>query len=489
MEIELLEIKNFLSEIAPFDDLPEDALNELVHNIEIRYFRAETPILSSGGDIDSLYVIRSGVVEVYRRSGKLYNRMTEKQIFGQLGLFMNNKVRFPVVAIEDTLAYCIPAELFHRYCDEYEVFADFMEVEGTQRLNQAISEREGDLTQSKVKTLITRPAVIVDQDTSITDTAACMKEESVSAVLVANSTNDSDEEEDIEPFVGIITDRDLCTRVLAEKIDPATSISEVVSPSLYYLDSNAYVYEAMMTMLRYNINHLPIMEKGQAIGIISNTDLLRHESQSSLLIVNSIFKQNTVEELVVVAEQVKDCFVRMVQEEANSHMVGSAMAVIGRSFKQRLAELAEEKLGAAPIPYCLLALGSMARDEQLIVTDQDNALILDESYDPKLHNDYFEQFSQFICDGLAACGYTYCTGDIMATNPEWRKTLTEWKETFADWIDNPNPKALLNSSIFFDLDGVYGRTKWAEQLYSFVVQRARKNNVFLGALAHTAGLR
>ncbi len=262
-----------------------------------------------------------------------------------------------------------------------------------------------------------------------------------------------------------------------------------MSPSLYYIDGNAYVYEAMMTMLRYNINHLPVMNKGEAIGIISNTDLLRHESQNSLLIVNSIFQQNSVEDLAVIAGQVKDCFVRMVQEEANSHMVGSAMAVIGRSFKQRLAELAEEKLGTAPIPYCLLALGSMARDEQLIVTDQDNALILDESYDPKLHNDYFEQFSHFICDGLAACGYTYCTGDIMATNPEWRKTLTEWKETFADWIDNPNPKALLNSSIFFDLDGVYGRTKWADQLYSFVVQRARKNNVFLGALAHTAGLR
>ncbi|MDP8052140.1 DUF294 nucleotidyltransferase-like domain-containing protein [Pasteurella atlantica] len=490
MEIELLEIKNFLAQLAPFDELPEEALNELAHNIEIRYFRAETPILTYNADIDSLYVMRSGVVEVYRRSGKLYNRMTEGQIFGQMGLFMNNKVRFPVTAIEDTLAYCIPAEIFHRYCNDYEVFADFMEVEGTQRLNQVISNSENDLTQSKVKTLITRPAVIVDQNTSITDTAACMKEENVSAVLIANSAiKETNEDDDIDPFVGIITDRDLCTRVLAEKIDPATSISEVVSPSLYCLDGNAYVYEAMMTMLRYNINHLPIMNKGEAIGIISNTDLLRHESQNSLLIVNSIFQQNSIEELAIIAGQVKDCFVRMVQEEANSHMVGSAMAVIGRSFKQRLAELAEEKLGTAPIPYCLLALGSMARDEQLIVTDQDNALILDESYDPKLHNDYFEQFSHFICDGLAACGYTYCTGDIMATNPEWRKTLSEWKETFADWIDNPNPKALLNSSIFFDLDGVYGRTKWAEQLYSFVVQRARKNNVFLGALAHTAGLR
>ena len=155
-------------------------------------------------------------------------------------------------------------------------------------------------------------------------------------------------------------------------------------------------------------------------------------------------------------------------EDANAHMVGRAMSVIGSSFKQRLAELAEQELGPAPIPYCLLAMGSMARDEQLIVTDQDNALILDNSYDPALHGEYFAQFAKFICDGLAECGYTYCTGDIMATNPEWRKTRSEWEECFANWIDDPTPERLLNSSIFFDLLGVHGRVKWAEQLLSLI---------------------
>jgi CBS domain-containing protein len=74
----------------------------------------------------------------------------------------------------------------------------------------------------------------------------------------------------------------------------------------------------------------------------------------------------------------------------------------------------------------------------------------------------------------------------MATNPIWRMTRKEWEECFADWIDNPNPKALLNSSIFFDLDGVHGRLKWAEQLSSFIVRRARKNNRFLACLARNA---
>jgi CBS domain-containing protein len=122
----------------------------------------------------------------------------------------------------------------------------------------------------------------------------------------------------------------------------------------------------------------------------------------------------------------------------------------------------------------------------LVVTDQDNALILDESYDAVQHGEYFTRFSAFLCDGLAACDYAYCTGDIMATNPKWRKTLSQWKECFGDWIDNPQPEALLNSSIFFDLDGVCGHTKWANQLRRFIRTRATKNNKFLACLAGNA---
>jgi len=176
----------------------------------------------------------------------------------------------------------------------------------------------------------------------------------------------------------------------------------------------------------------------------------------------------------------------MVNEDANSHMVGRAMSEIGRSFKQRLLELAEEKFGPPPVPYCFLALGSMARDEQLIVTDQDNAIILDNSYRQSQHGGYFAKLAEYVCDGLADCGYRYCSGNIMATNPEFRKTRSQWEDCFADWIDNPNPQALLNCSIFFDLAGVYGRVKWAEQLNAFILRRARKNNRFLACLARNA---
>ncbi|MEJ2764943.1 DUF294 nucleotidyltransferase-like domain-containing protein [Photobacterium sp. MCCC 1A19761] len=487
MEAEQLEILSFISQFPPFDNLPEETLRQVALEIEVSYYRADTMILHFGDEIHDLYLIRSGAVEIYRRKGELYNRIDQGALFGQMGLLMNNRVRMPAKAIEDTLIYCIPESVFNNLYDEFDTFADFVEVEDSARLRSVVSTQTeaNDLTTSKVKTLLTREPLMISKDESIQTAAKTMAEENTSSLLITDPVAGEDEE-DHEPLVGIITDRDLCTRVLASGIDVSTPVSEVMTSEVISLDHNAYVFEAMLTMLRYNVHHLPVLRNKQPIGIIGLTDIVRYESQNSLLLVSAIFKQQSVEDLQQLSEQVKDCFVRLVNEDANSHMVGSAMAVIGRSFKQRLLELAEEKFGPPPIPYCFLALGSMARDEQLIVTDQDNALILDNSYNAEKHGAYFAELAKFVCDGLAACGYSYCTGNIMATNPEWRKTRLEWETCFADWIDNPKPQALLNSSIFFDLDGVYGREKWAEQLNSFIIRRARKNNRFLACLARNA---
>ncbi|HHF3148422.1 TPA: DUF294 nucleotidyltransferase-like domain-containing protein [Vibrio diabolicus] len=487
MEAEQLEVLNFISQYPPFDDLPEEQLKKIALNAEVAYFRQGTEILNFGDTIRDLYMVRSGAVEIYRRKGELYNRIDAGGLFGQMGLLMNNRVRMPAKAIEDTLVYCIPEDIFNELCDEFENFADYMELEDSARLRSAISSRSesNDFTTAKARKILARDPVTLEATASIQEAAILMAEENVTSLLIVRPAEELTEEDD-EQLLGILTDRDLCIRVLAQGIDTNIPVSEVMSYDVVSLDYNAYVFEAMLTMLRYNVHHLPILKDKKPIGIIGMTDIVRYESQNSLLLVSSIFQQNSVEDLKQVSEQVKDCFVRMVNEDANAHMIGRAMSVIGSSFKQRLAELAEQELGPAPIPYCLVAMGSMARDEQLIVTDQDNALILDNSYDVEMHGEYFEKFAKFVCDGLAACGYAYCTGDIMATNPEWRKTRAEWEECFGNWIDNPTPERLLNSNIFFDLLGVHGRVKWAEQLSSFIVRRAKRNNRFLACMAYNA---
>ncbi|MCL1045094.1 MULTISPECIES: DUF294 nucleotidyltransferase-like domain-containing protein [Shewanella] len=486
MEVELLEIRNFIRQYPPFDQLPEQALIEVSKSVEISYYRSDSMVIEFEDKIHDLYMIRSGVVEIYRRKGELYNRLDQGGLFGQLGLLTNNKVRYPAKAVKDTLLYCIPENIFEEFCERYDVFADFVEVEGSIRLQQAVEDNSDDansLTTSKVKTILSAEPVMLSNTTSIQDVARIMTNENVSAAII---NDPSLTDEGGNSFVGIITVRDLCAKVIAEGLDVDTPVGEVMSTELISLDHNAYIFEAMLLMLRYNVHHLPILKNRQPIGLIEVTDIIRYESQNSLLIVSSIFQQNSIEDLTVLSQQNSACFVRMVNEDANSHMVGRAMSEIGRSFKQRLLELAEEKFGPPPVPYCFLALGSMARDEQLIVTDQDNAIILDNDYQESLHGEYFENLANYVCDGLAACGYTYCTGDIMATNPEYRKTQSQWEDCFADWIENPNPQALLNCSIFFDLYGVYGRPKWAEQLNAFILRKAKKNNRFLACLARNA---
>lgn len=490
MQGEQVEIANFLAQHPPFDDLPQKAINELAQNVEVAYFRAETEILKLGQDISDLYVIRSGSVEMYRRDGELYNRLATAGIFGQMGLLMNRKVRFPATALEDTLVYCINADLFNRYCNEFDGFAEYFEADGNVRLHQAIVEQadSNDLTTAKIKSLIHRDVVTVDASTPVQDIAQLMTDESVSSVLVTdvNKPINDDPLEDDGQVVGIITDKDLRIKVVAQGLSFETLAKEIMSTNLILLDENDYIFEAVLAMLRDNLHHLPVVKKKRPIGVISLSDILRYESQSSLLLVRGILAQQSIDDLAHYARQLPNVFVRMVNEDANSHMVGTAMAVIGRTFKQRLLVLAEEKFGPPPVPYCFIALGSMARDEQLIVTDQDNALILDDSYDDEIHNEYFQNLSDFVCDGLAQCGYTYCDGEIMASFKKWRKTRSEWFEQFAQWIAEPKPQALLNSSIFFDLDGVWGKTKWATDLQVFIAKQSKSNRIFLANMAANA---
>ncbi|MBN0988218.1 putative nucleotidyltransferase substrate binding domain-containing protein [Amphritea pacifica] len=486
MQAEQIEIAGFLKQYPPFNALPEPVIDEIACQVEISYFRADSDVFQFGDEIHDLCVIRSGAVEIYRRNGDLYNRLSEGELFGQLSLLMSQRVRLPARTIEDSLIYFIPETLFSSLCERFDSFAYFVEMDDN-RLRQAVSSKQesSDLMVSKVTALISRTPVWLDTSTTIRQAAQKMTEEGVSSLLIMQPQRGDDGSAEYT-LAGIITDRDLRTRVVATGLDLESPVTQVMTQDPVTLDDDAYAFEAMLTMLRYNLHHLPVLHDDQPVGVLATSDIVRYESQSSLYMVSNIMRQPSVEELARLQPQISACFVRMVSEDANSHMIGSAMSVIGRTFKQRLLELAEEKLGPPPLPYCFLALGSMARDEQLVVTDQDNALILDNSYRPELHGEYFKQLATFVSDGLNRCGYTYCTGKIMATNPEWRKTRQQWEATFADWMDNPLPEALLNCSIFFDLDGVWGKTEWASQLNTFISLRAQRSPKFLASLARNA---
>ncbi|MCY1394143.1 sugar isomerase, KpsF/GutQ family [compost metagenome] len=483
MQVELIEIRDHLSRFAPFDGLPDETLDEIARQVEVGYFKAGSDILRYGEAIGELHYIRSGAVEIYRRNGELYNRLAEGEVFGQFGLLRGHKVRLPARAIEDSLISFIPGQLFEQLCEAHDAFADFVEAEGQSRLK--VEEPQGKaskLMKIKVRKLITRRTVSVPLGTSVQEAAQVMTEHGVSSLVILGPA----ETPQRQIMAGITTDRDLRIRVLAEGLALDTPVDRVMSPNPVTIQADDSVFEAMLCMLRHNIHHLPVVHRQRPVGVINLSDIIKYESQSSLYLVNSIFNKQSVAELQALLPDLRATFLRMVNEEATAHMIGRAMSGIGRSLTQRLLELAEQQLGPPPVPYCYMVLGSMARDEQLIVTDQDNALVLDNRFDPRVHDEYFLQLASFVSDGLAACGYSYCKGGIMASNPKWRQPLRVWRSYFTQWIDQPNPETLLNSCIFFDLDGIYGEAELVESLKDLVAQKAGSNPPFLASLARNA---
>ncbi len=197
MEAEQLEILSFISQFPPFDNLPEEKQQQVALQIEVSYYRADSMILNFGDEIHDLYLIRSGAVEIYRRKGELYNRIDEGALFGQLGLLMNNRIRMPAKAIEDTLLYCIPEDMFNSLYEEFDSFADFVEVEDSARLRSVVSTHTdaNDLTTSKVRTLLTRDPFLIAKDESIQVAAQTMAEESTSSLLVTDPEAINDDED------------------------------------------------------------------------------------------------------------------------------------------------------------------------------------------------------------------------------------------------------------------------------------------------------
>lgn len=494
MDVELLEICQHLGRFPPFEALADEQLEEVASAVEVAYFKAGTDILVLDQELHELCYIRSGAVEVYRRGGELHNRLGEGDIFGQFSLLRRCPVRYPAKTMEDTLIYFIPDAMFQHLCEIDDIFAEFVELRRPRMESTVDQQRKNnDMLVTRIRKLVTRYPIMVEASTTIQEAARQITAYQASAVLVLDTPIDSsnhhtfhDKQDRAWQVRGILTNSDFRTKVVAEGLSADTPVGEVVSDLVISVQSDESVQEAMLCMLRNNIHHLPVMHRRRPLGIVHLSDIIRYETQSSLYLVSNIFNQPSVEGLARLAPDVSAAFLRMVEEGRDSQMVGSALSTIGRSFTRRLLELAEEALGPPPVAYCFMAMGSMARNEQTIVTDQDNALVLADDFDPELHDEYFKAMAKIVCDGLDACGYTYCKGDIMATNDRWRQPLAVWKRYFTEWIEEPNPERLLHSSIFFDLDPVYGEDVLVEQLQDLVAEKARRHPRFLAAMARNA---
>ncbi|MGE0011544.1 MAG: cyclic nucleotide-binding domain-containing protein [Azoarcus sp.] len=258
MQDEQLEILDFLRRYPPFQELPEETLHVVAKSVDVRYFKAGARILEFGEEALAWYVVRSGAVEVFRRNGTLYNRLTEGGYFGEFGLLHRKQVRFPAAALEDTLVYLIPEPVFTDLFENNEQFADLVEVEDRTRLRQVVSRREdaNQLMSATVDVLISREPVMLGPGSTAMDAARCMTDEGVSSLLIVNT---ADAASSTPGIAGIITDRDIRVRLVSQGLSYDTPVTDIMSSELVSVEHNQLVFEAMLQMLRNNVHHLPVL--------------------------------------------------------------------------------------------------------------------------------------------------------------------------------------------------------------------------------------
>ncbi len=473
---EIPEIARFLRELPGFDRLDDTRISDCAKNINIAYYRQGDDILTTGSENRWLHIIRSGAVELRDEAGEMMTRLAEGDCFGFPSLMNNAPARNHSVAMEDTLVYHLDGEAFARARYASEAFDTwFIRALSDRLTTQPVAPTFRGVSGETVRTLITRPPVSIGSDTSIQQVAAKMVEDRVSAMLITDANG----------LCGIVTDRDIRKRVVAQGRPGDLPVTEVMTTSPITLDGDAHAYEAAMMMMQNNIHHLPITADGTLIGMVSRSDFMRLETEHPLYLVSDIGKQTSAERVVEVCRRLPGLIVGQIESDANGEQLGKFITMITDTVTRQLLRIAEAEYGPPPCDYAWVALGSQGRFEQSAKSDQDNAMVL--SNDATEADDaYFAALAKVVNDGLDACGYVYCPGDVMASNPKWRQPLRKWKRYFHRWITVPEEKALMHANIFFDLRCVAGTTQLVDKLKKSVREDARKNEIFLALMAKNA---
>ncbi len=437
-----MDAASFLRSHAPFDELAPDELDAIVRATDIVFFLRGETILEAGSDpVPHLFVVRTGGVELLD-DGHVVDQQGEGEVFGALSLLSGERPILGVRAHEETICYRIEREA---------AAAVFASPAGVSFLSRSVRRRERTLLDHAdvgaadpwtvpLGEIATTPVLRVGADDTIKDTAERMAAARASSALVQGPEGWS-----------IVTDRDLRVRVVAADADTAGAVGSVASGPLVSLPLDATAAEALSLMLERGIHHVPVTEAGDVMAIVTDTDLMALERRSVLRLRREMEAAATIEDAVATARRVPEAIADLVLASMDPLAVGHLAGVFRDTLTVRLIDLTMTRLGPPPCPWSWLALGSQARHEQGLETDQDHALVYEpgdagsDAVDP-----YFAELAAAVTQGLADAGTPRCKAGVIAEEREWRGSLTEWTERFAAWSRDHDPWALGRAAIAFD---------------------------------------
>ncbi|MGR5177143.1 DUF294 nucleotidyltransferase-like domain-containing protein [Vibrio parahaemolyticus] len=476
-------IYDFLIHLDPFDKLPKEVVESLANTVKVQYLaKGETIPFSASCSTRHLYIIRTGAIEQRTNLDKLRARLGQDDQFGFtfLAPLSDTEDGYKAHAIEDSLLYLIPHHAIKDVCRRYPEFGDFFAATAHERLNTAIRS----IAQKEDKSLFFRTVgeiaseniATVQQDMSIRHVAEqmCGAQRSSCAVVMSG-----------EDIVGLVTDRDMTRSVVATGIDTSEPISKVMTQSPLLIHSDDKVIQAISLMLQYNIRCLPVVKDAKVQGLLTTTHLVHNHRTQSLFLVEKIKYATSINALSALRDEKQAIFEALVESGVSAEIQGQVMSMIMDAFTRRIIQLTEELLGPPPCDYAWMVAGSHARNEVHMLSDQDHALVLDNSA-TESDRFYFAHFAMRVSNGLAACGYPLCDGKYMAASPKWNQPVSRWKEYYSKWVASPEYNKLLSISVFLEVRAVYGKEELVKQLQEHLHQCIVESPRFIPSLTRDA---
>ena len=490
-------ILDFLKGYPPFNLIPKPTLLEIAKKVEIHYYEKDQIIFSQNDNPhEHFYIIYEGAIRLYRfveDKKHVLDICDEGDLFGLRPLIMKESYLMGAAANEETILYGFPINLFNDIILEYPKVSQFLIASFATNTRDPFSEKHKGKLFANIEAIkkidnnfIEAQAVKYTQNPITCNTKTTIKEASLT--MTENVINSIVITENNLP-IGIITDKDIRIKVGTGRFKISDSVVKVMTQPVITFREKLSVAEAQIALLKHKVSHLCITKDGtntsELVGILSEQDLNIIQGNNPLLLIKEIKKAKDAETLKYVRSKAANLTKGYIDQEIPIYFITKVISEINTAITRRAIQLSIKKIGKEPpVDFAWFAVGSQGRKEQLLMTDQDNALVFDnvEASEYKAVKAYFLELANKVTEKLNIVGFEYCPANIMASNPKWCLSAKEWKQQFKEWIKDPIPEKILFSIIFYDFDLVYGSEDVYNNMAKSVLKHIKKNQLFLGFL-------
>ncbi|NJN47231.1 MAG: cyclic nucleotide-binding domain-containing protein, partial [Candidatus Competibacteraceae bacterium] len=429
----MLDKRAFLRTVPPFDRLDDAALKPILEVLSSERFTAGEHILRRWDNPSYLYIVTQGDVEELDSEGTV-GRYSSGSVFDARGL-IEGRCQHTFIARSVVRCYRLPAQPFLSLIRNNSTLGDYFYEEITRKLDALITVQQQREATSFMLARIgdgeLRPPVFADSTTSIQQAVALMQAHHTSAIFVKRGDD-----------IGIFTSRDVREQLMLARKPESTPISEIAKYQLISLGPDDLLFNALVVMTQHAIRHVVIRHGGTILGVLEQIDLLNTLSSHSQLVSTQIDHANSQQALQEASERIPLVIKSLYERGVKTRYISRLVTDLNRRLFRRLYELILP--AALADNACLVVMGSEGRGEQLMRTDQDNALILKDPFLP----DQLAALTSAFTGGLVALGYPRCPGNIMVSNPDWAKTLADYKNVLFRWVVRPDQNAFMNLAIF-----------------------------------------